>query len=127
MEQLLAELKKILPFKDTTVPGDIVLIATENPPTFLYGKVGEIVRDESRKAEWWHVTLHLLAVPIQTVVWTLRMPQFTGQESFTMGGEGHFVQAIQFADSPAFPPAHDTIPEKKKRQGQQNSMLRVVK
>ncbi|MCL2790943.1 MAG: hypothetical protein FWD79_09910 [Desulfobulbus sp.] len=103
MEQLVAELKKTLSFKDTTAPGDIVLIAAEQPQMLLYAVVGEIVRDETRKAEWWHVTLHLLSLPIQTVVWTLRTPQFTGQEIFTMGGEGRFMQAVQLERKPSGP------------------------
>jgi hypothetical protein len=95
MEQLVAELKKILPFKETTVPGDIVLVAAKKPQMLLYATVGDIVRDETRKEEWWHVTLHLLSIPMQTVVWTLRTSQFTGQEIFTMGGEGRFVKAVE--------------------------------
>jgi hypothetical protein len=103
MEQLIAELKKTLAFKETTVPGDIVLIAAKQPQMLFYAVVGAIVRDETRKAEWWHVTLHLLSLPIQTVVWTLRTPQFTGKEIFTMGGEGRFIQAVQFALEPSEP------------------------
>ena len=102
MEQLVAELKKILPLKKTTVEGDVVIIAAKNPQMLLYARVGMIERDTSRRDEWWHVTLHFLSIPLQTVVWTLREEQFTGQEIFTMGGEGRFVQAIDFAkDEPA--------------------------
>jgi hypothetical protein len=100
MEQLVAELRKKLPFKEMTVPGDIVLIAARQPQILLYAVVGAIVRDETRKEEWWHVTLHLLSLPIQTVVWTLRTPQFTGRETFTMGGEGRFIQAVQLEREP---------------------------
>jgi len=95
MEQLVAELKNILPLKATTECGDIVVIAAKQPQMLLYAMVGDIVRDQTRREEWWHVTLHLLSIPIQTVVWTLRSPQFTGQEIFTMGGEGRFIQAVQ--------------------------------
>lgn len=95
MEQLIAQIKQLFPLKKTTAPGDIVLIAAKTPEdALLYAQVGDITRDETRKAEWWHVTLHLLLFPPQTVVWTLRTPQFTGQESFTMGGEGRFIQAL---------------------------------
>lgn len=95
MEQLVAELKKILPLKATTESGDIVVVAATQPQMLLYAMVGDIVRDQTRREEWWHVTLHLLSIPLQTVVWTLRTPQFTGQETFTMGGEGRFIQAVQ--------------------------------
>ncbi len=95
---MVAELQKILPLKSTTVEGDIVIIASKNPEMLVYGRVGEIERDTSRKDEWWHVTLHLLSVPIQKVVWTLRTPQFSG-EIFTMGGDARFIQAVSFDEN----------------------------
>jgi len=128
MEQLVAELKKILPFKATTEPGDIVLVAAKQPQMLLYAVVGDIVRDETRKAEWWHVTLHLLSLPIQTMVWTLRTPQFTGQEIFTMEGEGRFVQAIRLASRPTGPgPGLPPGPGEKGRDSGQRPGLRLVK
>jgi len=113
MEQLVAELKKNLPLKSTTVEGDIVIIAAKTPQMLAYARVGGIERDETRKEEWWHVTLYLLSIPMQRVVWTLRTPQFTGQEIFTMGGEGRFIQAVEFAEEPSrggksAPPVKDT-------------------
>jgi len=33
-------------------------------------------------------------VPPQPVTWTLRPPQFTGQEIFTMGGDPRFLKAV---------------------------------
>jgi len=130
MEQLVAELKKILPFKETTESGDIVLVAAKQPQMLLYAVVGDIVRDQTRKAEWWHVTLHLLSLPIQTVVWTLRTPQFTGQEIFTMGGEGRFIQAIRLErgstePAPALPP--DPGDKGRTKGSGQRSGLRIVK
>lgn len=95
MEQLVAQLKKILPLKATTTSGDIVVIAAKQPQMLLYALVGDIIRDQTRRDEWWHVTLYLLSMPPQKVVWTLRTAQFTGQEIFTMGGEGRFVQGVQ--------------------------------
>ena len=100
MEKLAAELKKIMPFKDETGKGDLVLIAAQEPQMLVYALVGAIERDQTRKAEWWQVTLHMLTVPPQTVVWTLREPQFTGRETFTMGGEGRFIQAVRLGPQP---------------------------
>jgi hypothetical protein len=126
MEQLVAELKKILPFKETTVSGDIVLVVAKNPQMLLYATVGDIKRDETRKEEWWHVTLHLLSIPMQTVIWTLRTSQFTGQEIFTMGGEGRFIKAVRF-DGVRSGPAPSPDREDKGRGGGRKSGLRIVK
>ena len=124
MEQLVAELKNLIPFKETTVKGDIVLIAAKQPQMLVYAKVGDIVRDESRKAEWWQVTLHLLSIPLQTVIWTLRTPQFTGQEVFTMGGEGRFIKAVRFEESSqVLSSDRDNLGVQKERK----SPLRVIK
>lgn len=121
MEKLAAELKQIMPFKDETVPGDLVLIAAKEPRMLVYAQVGEIIRDQTRKEEWWHVTLHILTVPPQTVVWTLREPQFTGREAFTMGGEGRFVKAVRLSASTPSPI------EGSNKGGEAKSPLRIVK
>lgn len=94
MKKTVAELRKVMEFKETTEVGDIVLIAAKNPDILLYAVVRAIERDESRRDEWWHVRMTMLSVPPQPVVWTLRQPQMTGQEIFTMGGNEHFMQAV---------------------------------
>jgi hypothetical protein len=96
MEKLLKELKKLVPFKETTDVGDIVLVVVEETETAGYALVTGIERDYSRKDEWWELHMQLLSVPPQPLVWTLRTEQFTGQETFTMGGKGRFVQAVHF-------------------------------
>ncbi len=125
MEKLVAELKSLIPFKETTVVGDIVIIVAKKPEMLVYARVGDIVRDESRKEEWWQVTLHLLSIPLQEVVWTLRTPQFTGQEIFTMGGEGRFIKAVRFAETSPQP-----LPSARENQGkarERKTALRVIK
>jgi hypothetical protein len=122
MEKLVSELRKKLPLKDTTEPGDIVIIAALKPAILHYAVVMDIERDDSRKAEWWHVTMNILTVPLQKMTWTLRTPQFTGQEIFTMGGEGRFVQAIDLRyDKPV------NLPAKKQTKPDGKSKLRVIK
>ena len=97
MDTFIADLKKIISFKDTTDIGDIVLIAAQNPPTLVYAFVLSIERDMSRKDEWWNVGLSMLTIPPQPAVkWTLRTPQMTGLEIFTMGGDERFVKAVDF-------------------------------
>lgn len=97
MQNLVDELKKILPLKDTTDIGDIVVIAAKEPQMLLYAHVDDIERDTGRKDEWWHVKMSMLSIPLQKVTWTLRTEQISGQEIFTMGGEERFIQAVDFS------------------------------
>lgn len=96
LQKLVDELKEAVPFKDTTSAGDLVLIVADNPRMLAYALVESIEPDPGRKDTWWHVHMHVLTVPPRETVWTLREPQFTGKEIFTMGGEQRFVQAVQF-------------------------------
>ncbi len=112
MEKLISELSRVVKFKDSTEIGDLILIVAKEPQIMVsYALVTDITRDTSRKNEWWHVTLILLSIPPQEMTWTLRMPQLTGLEVFTMGGEERFIKAVDLgalalpptaaADSPA--------------------------
>ena len=121
MEKIVEELKKVFSFKDTTVEGDIVLVVSEDPQMLLYGIVLDIERDEKKKGEWWHVTINLLTVPPQKVVWTLRNQQFTGQETFTMGGKKKYIRAVDLSNSNTDPAPPEEIKKLKK------TALRVVK
>ena len=116
MEELLAELQKIIRFKDTTDTGDIVLIVADKPKILSYALVTGIERDTSKRDEWWQVTMQLLAVPPQQITWILRTPQMTGMEIFTMNGEKRFVKAVMFNEKAAPPSRKKAIPPKKKPQ-----------
>jgi hypothetical protein len=95
MEKIVQELRKIVPFKDNTSEGDVVLIAMEKPKALVYAIVTKVERDEAKKGgEWWSLTMQVLSVPPQETTWILREPQFTGKEIFTMGNEGRFMQAV---------------------------------
>ena len=96
MQKIVDELKEILPLKDTTSVGDIVVIASKEPQMLLYAHIDDIERDSSRKDEWWHVHMSMLSIPLQKMTWTLRTEQISGQEIFTMGGEERFIQAVDF-------------------------------
>ncbi len=104
MEKLVKELESMMSFKETTDVGDIVLIVGENPQMVVYGYVTDIERDSSRRDEWWHVSFSLFTVPLQQVVWTLRTPQMTGAEIFTMGGDKRFVKAVNITGKKEFSP-----------------------
>ncbi len=95
MEKLITELKRIVDFKDTTSIGDIVLVVAKEPQMLIYAYVTNIQIDSSRKDEWWTLDLTMLSIPQQNVSWTLRTPQMTGMEIFTMGGEERFIKAVE--------------------------------
>lgn len=104
LEMLVEELKAVIPFKEATEVGDIVLVASEQPQMLLYGLITSIERDPGKKDEWWHIGLSFLTVPLQNVVWTLRTAQMTGQEIFTMGGEKRFFKAVGIGAKTALKP-----------------------
>lgn len=95
MESLVKELSQIMEFKDTLEIGDVVLILLEESQNGIYAQVTGIIRDDSRKDEWWHVGLAFLTIPLQHTTWTLRTAQMTGQEIFTMGGKKRFVKSVK--------------------------------
>lgn len=131
MEKIVKELKQIVPFKETTTEGDLVLIAIESPKSVVYAIVTDICRDESKKSEWWQVSMQILSVPPQKVTWTLREAQFTGAEIFTMGDEGRFIQAVNLTDedSPIAPlsKAASNKPAKPTNKKKKISPLRRIK
>ena len=98
MHKLVEELKQLIPFKDTTDRGDILLIVAKDPQLLVFARVNAIERDSSRRDEWWHLHLTMLAIPLQKITWTLRTDQMTGKEIFTMGGEERFVKAVDFSE-----------------------------
>jgi len=96
MDQIIKDLQKLLPFKDTIAAGDIVLIAAKKPQMLVYALVSSIIRNDTKRDEWWHVSMHILSLPPRKVTWILRTPQMTGLEVFTMDGEERFMKAVQF-------------------------------
>lgn len=103
MEKLVAELRQMVPFKDSTDIGDLVLIVAKEPQMLVYALVTDISRDTTRKDEWWHLSLTFLTVPPQEITWTLRTAQMTGMEIFTMGGDERFVKAVNLSPAIAQP------------------------
>jgi len=134
MEKLIAELKQVVSFKDSTDVGDLVLIVAKEPQIMAsYALVTDIERDTSRKNEWWHVSLLLLSIPPQAMTWTLRIPQLTGMEVFTMGGEERFIKAVDLEtiSRQERPPATDDLvsppPGTAPRKEKKPSFLKRVK
>ena len=115
MREIVEELKQLINFKPTTGVGDIVLIAAKEPKMLFFAYVNQIERDTSRKDEWWHLHLTLLAVPLQKMTWTLRTEQMSGQEIFTMGGEERFLQAVDLGAKKTHQPSVGKITPMLKR------------
>jgi len=120
MEQIVKDLKKMMPFKDTVEAGDIVLIAAKKPRMLIYGLITDISRDESKKDEWWQVSMQMLSLPPQKLMWILRTEQMSGLEIFTMDGEERFMKAVDFGQKR--PPAG---PRKKKKDKEKSGLRRV--
>lgn len=124
MDTLVQELEKLLSFKDTTTEGDIVVLASAEPEMLLYALVTGITPDPQRKKNWWNISMQVLTLPPREVIWTLREPQFNGQEVFTFDGVEHFMKAVRFKTE--LPPDSSEKPEAKKTGSPQNR-LRVIK
>ena len=122
MESMVRELRKIVRFKKTTEPGDILLVAVEETESVFYALLTDIEPDSTHRAEWWELTMQVLNVPPQQVIWTLREPQFTGKETFTMNGKGRFVQAVSFTGPP---PDQNPKPLHKKPSGPRPHLKRI--
>ena len=126
MEKLVAELRQIVPFKDSTDIGDLVLIVAKEPQMLVYALVTDISRDKTRKNEWWHISLTFLTVPPQEITWTLRTAQMTGMEIFSMGGDERFVKAVNLTPAIA-KPFDDPETEKDEKAVDKTSFLKRVK
>ena len=120
MDKIVSDLKRLVPFKDTLEAGYIVLIAADKPQMLVYGLVSDIIRDDTKREEWWHVSLHILSLPPRRITWTLRTPQMTGLEIFTMDGEDRFMKAVDFG-----PKSLRTGPGRQKKDVKKTGLRRV--
>ena len=120
MEQIVKDLKKMMPFKDTVETDDIVLIAAKKPQMLVYALVTDITRDEIKKDEWWKISMQILSLPPQKVMWILRTEQMSGLEIFTMDGEQRFMKAVDFGRK--IPPIG---PVKQKKEKEKPGLRRV--
>ena len=121
MEQIVKDLKKMMPFKDTVDIGDIVLIAAKKQQMLVYALVTDIARDETKRDEWWKISMQILSLPPQKVMWILRTEQMSGLELFTMDGEQRFMKAVDLEQN--LPPLGSV----KQKKDKTKSGLRRVK
>ena len=99
--------------------GDVVLVHYQDKPA-VFARVESIEPDY--KKDWYHVTLLLLTLPMQTVTWILREAYING-EIFTMGGVPMRLEPVK-----APPAAAEPIPEKKEQPASsgRTGKLRVI-
>lgn len=127
MDTFVNELKKLFSLKDTTTVGDIVILASVEPKMLLYALVTSVNPDPGRKKSWWNVTMQVLTIPPREIVWTLREPQFTGQEIFTFDGVEHFMKAVRFDTAPSSMPSFKKDTDELIESGESKRGLRVIK
>ena len=94
------------------VENDIVLIYHEDTP-MGFARIESIVADH--KPDWYHVTLLLLQLPLQTVTWILREAYINGDE-FTMGGNRMRLEKVICPAEPREPvDEKEVTPPKEKK------------
>ena len=74
-----------------TTENDLVLIYFEDNP-LVFARVESILPDA--KPDWYHITLLMLQVPLQTVTWILRDSYING-ETFTMNGKRMRLEKVE--------------------------------
>ena len=70
---------------------DVVLIYLENTPV-SFARVENIEPDV--KKDWYHITLLMLQLPLETVTWTLKDLYINGEEFF-MGGKAMRIEVVE--------------------------------
>ena len=95
-----------------TTEKDLVLIYFEDNP-LVFARVERIVPDT--KPDWYHVTLLMLQVPLQTVTWILRDVYING-ETFTMNGKPMRLEKVETPVDPGPEGAEDTEDEGHEKQ-----------
>lgn len=78
------------------VENDLVLIHYEDTP-LVFARIESITPDV--KPDWYHITLLMLQVPVQTVTWILRDVYINGQE-FTMNGKRMRLEKVEVPADP---------------------------
>jgi hypothetical protein len=99
--------------------GDVVLVHYQDNPA-VFARVESIEPDF--KKDWYHVTLLLLTLPMQTVTWILREAYINGG-IFTMGGVPMRLEPVK-----APPAAAEPGPEEKEQPASsgRGAKLRVI-
>ncbi|MBU1169287.1 MAG: hypothetical protein KKD44_06960 [Proteobacteria bacterium] len=91
---------------------DIVLIYFEDQPVG-FARIEDITAD--RKKDWYNVTLLMLQIPVQVVIWTLRGIYIEGSE-FTMNGIRVRMEKVVRPHDPPEPDGDEKQDKKPKKQ-----------
>ena len=83
---------------------DVVLIYLEDTPV-SFARVESIEPDV--KKDWYHITLLMLQIPLQTVTWTLKDLYINGDDFF-MGGKRMKIEVVEAPEETAPAPAVDS-------------------
>ena len=100
-----------------TAENDLVLIHFEDKP-LVFARIENILPDA--KPDWYHVTLLMLQVPLQTVTWILRDVYING-EPFTMNGKSMRLEKIEASPEPP-----DEAENEKRLKNKKNSDANVI-
>jgi len=92
---------------------DVVLVYFEDKPA-VFARIEYIEPDI--KKNWYHVTMLLLTIPIQTVTWILRDAYIDG-EPFTMGGKSVRLEEVKRIEIKKDPEDQAESKEKKRPEG----------
>lgn len=98
------------------VENDLVIIYYEDNP-LTFARIESILPDA--KKNWYHVTLLLLQVPLQTVTWILRDIYINGQE-FTMNDKKMRLEKVIPPDTDVKQQSTEKIPSAPKQTGSAN-------
>ncbi len=105
---------------------DVVLIYLEDTPV-SFARVESIEPDV--KKDWYHITLLMLQIPLQTVTWTLKDLYINGDDFF-MGGKRMKIEVVEAPGETALEAAGDAAvdPQKEDAPGQspQESRGKVI-
>jgi len=97
---------------------DIVLVYFEEKPLF-FARIEDITPDN--KADWYHVKLLVLQVPLQVITWILRDVYISG-EAFTMGGKKIRMERVVCPEDKQTP----AVSEKKRETPQTSTPTKVI-
>jgi len=96
--------------KSMALENDVVIIYYEDKP-LTFARIENIIANHKR--DWYHVTLLLLQLPLQTVTWILRDVYINGDE-FTMNGKKMRIEMVVNPDSADNPQNESDKPTIKK-------------